>query len=162
VSEKDKPAGMEFQAQFNILPRRMSMVPGFRPPEVAKENRVRQPQVCSREDENEYRSAGVLLQALAAEARGWAQQLPANFRPAIVAILHGGVQVQVRTLSQVSFDGIRIEGTMGADIPCSMLAHQDTIQLVCYAVELGTENDKEEEFKRNPIGFIWADHNEEI
>ncbi len=158
----DKKNNNEIQQQMNYLPRQMIQVPGFKPPGLMKENLSKQPNVCSREDENEYRSAGVLLQALAVEARAWSEQLPPNFRPAIVAILHGGVQVQVRTLAQVSFDGIRIEGTMGEDIPCSMLAHQDTIQLVCYAVETKEQGDRENEKTRNPIGFIWADHDEEI
>lgn len=163
MSDSDNPDELtSTNFQPRLLPRCMSSVPGFRPPTLPKAKRMPQPQVCSREDENEYRSAGVLLQALAAEAREWSQQLPPNYRPAIVAILHGGVQVQVRTLAQVSFDGIRIEGTMGEDIPCSMLAHQDTIQLVCYAVELDDEDDESSEPARNPIGFIWADHNEEI
>jgi len=151
----------DFQSQL-ILPKRMSSVPGFRPPQLPGAFRQPQPQACSNEDQNEYRSAGVLLQAMADEAREWSKQLPPNYRPAIVAILHGGVQVQVRSLAQVSFDGIRIEGTMGADIPCSMLAHQDTVQLVCYAVELDTEDENSEEAAPNPIGFIWADHDEEI
>ena len=140
----------------------MVPVPGFRPPEIPKENLSKQPNICSREDENEFRSAGVLLEALAIEARAWSEQLPPNFRPAIVAILHGGVQVQVRTLAQVSFDGIRIEGTMGEDIPCSMLAHQDTIQLICYAVALDEQTEEEQARAKNPIGFIWADHDEQI
>ncbi len=161
MSEKDQQNFSAFQSRL-ILPHRMSSVPGFRPPQLPGAFRQPQPQACSREDENEYRSAGVLLQAMAAEAREWSKQLPPNYRPAIVAILHGGVQVQVRSLAQVSFDGIRIEGTMGADIPCSMLAHQDTIQLVCYAVELDNENEHSEEVAPNPIGFIWADHDEEI
>ena len=43
-----------------------------------------------------------------------------------------------------------------------MLAHQGTVQLVCYAVELDEHTDAEQEVVRNPIGFIWADHDEEI
>jgi len=162
MSDTDNKKVQSYQPQMSYLPRQMVQVPGFRPPGLAKENRLKHPDVCSREDENEFRSAGVLLQALAIEARAWSEQLPQNFRPAIVAILHGGVQVQVRTLAQVSFDGIRIEGTMGEDIPCSMLAHQNTIQLVCYAVELDALADEEKERAKNPIGFIWADHDEEI
>lgn len=161
----DSKKGLEqwvIQPWSNILPRQMVSVKGFRPPKLAKESRIRKPDICSREDENEYRSAGVLLQALATEARAWSKQLPPNYRPAIAAILHGGVQVQVRTLAQVSFDGIRVEGTMGEDIPCSMLAHQDTIQLICYAVSLEEESGEEEVPAHNPIGFIWADHEEEI
>ncbi|MDG2090746.1 MAG: hypothetical protein P8J61_06540 [Gammaproteobacteria bacterium] len=162
MSDSDKKNKQAFQPQMNYLPKQMVQVPGFKPPALAKENRLNHPNVCSREDENEFRSAGVLLEALAIEARAWSEKLPPNFRPAIVAILHGGVQVQVRNLAQVSFDGIRIEGTMGEDIPCSMLAHQDTIQLICHAIELDEQTDEEQEKAKNPIGFIWADHDEEI
>jgi hypothetical protein len=162
MSDSDKKNKQDYQPQMNYLPNQMVPVPGFRPPEIPKENLSKQPNICSREDENEFRSAGVLLEALAIEARAWSEQLPPNFRPAIVAILHGGVQVQVRTLAQVSFDGIRIEGTMGEDIPCSMLAHQDTIQLICYAVALDEQTEEEQARAKNPIGFIWADHDEQI
>lgn len=162
MTDTDNKNNQGFQPQINYLPKQMVQIPGFKPPALAKENRLSHPSVCSREDENEYRSAGVLLEALAIEARAWSEQLPSNFRPAIVAILHGGVQVQVRNLAQVSFDGIRIEGTMGEDIPCSMLAHQDTVQLVCYGVELDEKADEEQQRSNNPIGFIWADHDEEI
>ena len=162
MTDTDKKNNQGFQPQINYLSKQMVQIPGFKPPSLAKENRLSHPSLCSREDENKYRSAGVLLQALAVEAKAWSEQLPSNFRPAIVAILHGGVQVQVRNLAQVSFDGIRIEGTMGEDIPCSMLAHQDTVQLVCYAVELDADEDVELERAKNPIGFIWADHDEEI
>ena len=162
MSGTDKKSTQAYLPQMQSLPRKMVQVPGFSPPGLSSQKLQSIPEFCSREDENQFRSAGVLLQALAAEARAWSEKLPANFRPAIVAILHGGVQVQVSALAQVSFDGIRIEGTMGEDIPCSMLAHQGTIQLVCYAVELDEENDSSEEVAKNPIGFIWADHTETI
>ena len=134
----------------------MAKVPGFTPAEGPIENFCPLPN-CSQEDINEFRSAGVLLEALAAEARSWSKRLPENYRPAIIALLHGGVQIQVRTLAQVSFDGIRIEGLMN-DSPCSILAHQDTIQLVCHAIC----TDPEQEEEAHPIGFIWPDHDESI
>jgi hypothetical protein len=133
----------------------MVKVPGFKPPEAPQENYCPLPN-CSQEDLNEFRSAGVLLKAIASEAKAWAEKLPDNYRPAIMALLHGGVQVQVHTLAQVSFDGIRVEGMMGEN-PCSILAHQDTIQLVCHAIC----TDPEEE-EPHPIGFIWPDHNEKV
>jgi len=141
---------------MDYLNRKMAAVPGFEPPDPPSENFCPMPN-CSQEDLNEFRSAGVLLKALAAEARGWSNKLPENFRPAIIALLHGGLQVQVNSLAQVSFDGIRIEGLMG-DSPCSILAHQDTVQLICHAVA----TDVEAEFAPRPIGFIWPDHNEKI
>jgi hypothetical protein len=45
------------------------------------------------------------------------------------------------------------------DSPCSLLAHQDTIQLVCHAIH---SMSGDEEPRHNPIGFIWPDHDEEI
>lgn len=148
----------EYSALRGCLDKQMVPVPGFRPPSVRQDGRKPIPTTCSLEDSNLYRSAGALLEALATEARAWSKQLPAQFRPAIVALLHGGVQIQVRTLSQVSFDGIRIEGWMG-DRPCSLLAHQNTVQLVCHAIQV--EN-TEEAAAKHPIGFIWPDHDEEI
>jgi len=141
---------------MDYLNRKMVAVPGFSPPESPAANYCPLPN-CSQEDLNEFRSAGVLLKALADEARAWSTNLPENFRPAIIALLHGGLQVQVHSLAQVSFDGIRIEGLMG-DSPCSILAHQDTVQLICHAVATNVE----EEFAPRPIGFIWPDHNEKI
>lgn len=147
--------GSSPQNLMDYLNRQMVPVPGFTPPEVHSNGVCQIPENCSEEDSNEYRSAGVLLQALAAEARAWSERLPPEYRPAIVAILHGGLQIEVNTLAQVSFDGIRIEGTMG-DSPCSLLAHQGTVQLVCHAVRV------EDEAEPRPIGFIWPDRNEQV
>jgi len=151
------------ESQQNLkdyLSREMVPVPDFTPPSAREDNLCPLPSDCNEENINQFRSAGVLLRALAAEARAWSQKLPPEFRPAIVAVLHGGLQVQVRTLAQVSFDGIRIEGIMG-DSPCSLLAHQNTIQLVCHAIHNASEEDDDEP-RHNPIGFIWPDHDEEI
>ncbi len=148
--------GSSPQNLMDYLNRQMVPVPGFTPPSMQDNGVCQMPADCSHEDSNEFRSAGVLLQALAAEARAWSERLPPEFRPAIVAILHGGLQIEVRTLAQVSFDGIRIEGLMG-DSPCSLLAHQGTVQLVCHAVRVDAEQEQ------RPIGFVvWPDHNEQV
>lgn len=139
----------------SYLNRQMVPVPGFTPPSVQDNGVCQIPSACSVEDSNEFRSAGVFLQALAAEARAWSERLPPEFRPAIVAVLHGGLQIEVHELAQVSFDGIRIEGTLG-DSPCSILAHQGTVQLICHAVRV----DEDEEPR--PIGFVWPDRDEQI
>jgi hypothetical protein len=139
-----------------VLNKQMVSVPGFSPPTVREDNLCPLPATCSTAGMNEYRSAGVLLDALAAEARAWATKLPANFRPAITAVLHGGLQIEVRTLAQISFDGIRIEGLMGGN-PCSLLAHQNTVQLICYAIDVSGSEDK-----HHPIGFIWPDRDEVV
>lgn len=148
----------EYSALRGCLDKHMVPVPGFRPRHVRQNGANPIPASCSLEDSNLYRSAGALLEALATEARAWSTQLPAQFRPAIVALLHGGVQVQVRSLAQVSFDGIRIEGWMG-DRPCSLLAHQNTVQLVCHAIQVENTEDAAAKY---PIGFIWPDRDEEI
>jgi len=135
---------------------KMMQVPGFRPPAGTQTNLCPLPN-CSQEDLNVFRSAGVLLQAIAAEARAWSEKLPQDYSPAIVALLHGNMQIEVRSLAQVSFDGIRIEGVIEGN-PCSVLAHQDTVQLMCYAI--CTDDQTEEE--RRPIGFIWPDRNEQV
>lgn len=135
---------------------KMMQVPGFRPPEQTQGGLCPLPN-CSQEQMNEFRSAGVLLQAIAAEARAWSEHLPKNYRPAIVALLHGNMQMEVRTLAQVSFDGIRVEGEIDGN-PCSVLAHQDTIQLMCYAIC----TDEESEEEQRPIGFIWPDRKENV
>jgi hypothetical protein len=44
------------------------------------------------------------------------------------------------------------------DSPCSMLAHQNTVQLVCYAEHVGNDP----ELAKRPIGFIWPDRDEQI
>jgi hypothetical protein len=143
------------QSRPSWLRRFMVPVPGFTPPQAQESKLCQIPAECTPEQRDEYRSAGVLLQALAAEARAWSERLPPAYRPAIVALLHGGLQIEVRTLAQVSFDGIRIEGMMH-DSPCSLLAHQSTVQLVCHAVLV------QDEIPKRPIGFIWPDRAEEI
>lgn len=147
--------GSSPQNLMDYLNRQMVPVPGFTPPSVRDDNVCQIPAACSQEDSYEFRSAGVLLQALAAEARAWSERLPPEYRPAIVALLHGGLQIEVRTLAQVSFDGIRIEGLMG-ESPCSLLAHQGTVQLVCHAVLIKAEQE------HHPIGFIWPDRDEKV
>ena len=111
------------------------------------------PRMPTQEEINEYQSASVLMQALAEEALQWKERLPENYKPAILAILYGGIQIHVQTLSQVSFHGIRIEGSMNG-APCSLLAHQSTVQLLCYAEEI--------KGKRNPIGFVWDNKRVEV
>ena len=147
--------GSSPQHLMDYLNRQMVPVPGFTPPSVQDDGLCQIPPACSVEDSNEFRSARELRQAVAAEAKPWSEKLPPEYRPAIVAILHGGLQIEVRTLAQVSFDGIRIEGMMG-DSPCSLLAHQGTVQLVCHAVRV------EDEEEHHPIGFVWPDRNEQV
>ena len=97
--------------------------------------------------ENSYQSSAVLMRQLADSIMDWREQLPEDAQPAVMAILQGGRQIKVHRLSQESFHGIRIEGTMGK-VPCMLLAHQATVQMLCYVEKLpkGMEQRK--------IGFI--------
>ena len=97
--------------------------------------------------ENSYQSAAVLMRQLADSILDWRQQLPENSQPAIMAILHGGMQIKVHRLSQESFHGIRIEGTLNNN-PCMLLAHQATVQMLCYVEKLTKGA------ARRKIGFI--------
>jgi len=138
------------------LNKQVAHVPGFTPPHIEKDALYCPlPESCSQEEKNEYRSAAVFLAALATEVKAWRAQLPPNFQPAVMAILHGGVQVKVVRLAQVSFDGIRIEGLLQGN-PVTLFAHQSTVQMMCFAMEI------REAEERNPIGFIWPDREEDI
>ena len=109
----------------------------------------------SKEDVNEYQSAAVFMKALADSALDWKESLPEGYAPAIIAILYGGIQITVDSLAQVSFHGIKISGSLNG-APCTMLAHQSTVQMICHAQEVSNEKPK------NPIGFIWTDNEIEI
>ena len=149
-------AGSSPQNLMDYLNNAMAKVPDFSPPAVTHSDLFPIPPVCSQEEMNEFRSAAVFMKALAAEAQAWRRELPPNYRPAIIAVLHGGIQIQVHSLAQVSFEGIRIEGSMEGS-PCSFLAHQSTVQMLCYAEEI-----HEEAPPKRPIGFIWPDHNVQV
>lgn len=140
---------------MDSLQRQISPVPGFKPPSVGKDSLYCPlPANCSEEEKHEFRSAAAFLASLAAEVKAWRQQLPANYQPAVMAILHGGIQIHVMKLAQVSFDGIRIEGLLQGN-PVTLFAHQSTVQMMCFAMEV------KEPAERNPIGFIWPDREEE-
>lgn len=100
------------------------------------------------EERNKYQSASVLMRRLASAVTEWRKQLPEGVQPAILAILHGGVQVDVNALAQESFHGIRIEGTVNG-VPCIVLSHQNTVQLLCYVQPINPP-----ESPKRKIGFI--------
>lgn len=103
------------------------------------------------EEENQYQSASTFMASIAQEALEWKNSLDEEHIPAIIAILYGGIQIKVNSLSKVSFHGIRIEGELNGS-PCAILAHQSTVQMLCHAVK----TIKQAEPPR-PIGFIWDD-----
>ncbi len=98
-------------------------------------------------EKNSYQSAGVLMRRLADTISQWRTQVPADSQPAILAILHGGNQINVSLLAEEGFHGIRIEGTIDSS-PCMLLAHQSSVQLLCYVEKVENEKD------RRTIGFI--------
>lgn len=105
------------------------------------------PDIPTQEEVNEYQSAGVFMRRLADSIMQWRHQLPSDQQPAILAILNGGIQINVERLAEESFHGIRIEGMIVGN-PCMVLAHQATVQLLCYIEKV------EKEEHRRSIGFI--------
>ncbi len=104
---------------------------------------------------DEHQSAGILMRRLADTITQWRAQLPEDEEPAILAIMHGGVQINVERLAQESFNGIRIEGNINGN-PCMLLAHQATVQMLCFVKKV-----EKEEVKRR-IGFIIEGKEEDV
>lgn len=116
--------------------------PDVQPPSLSAEQLG-----LSHQDVNDYRSAGELIKSLAKTIHLWRQNMPNDAEPTVVAMLNGGLQIQVSRLAQESFHGIRIEGTAGGN-PCMVLTHQNNVELLCYVQKVS-----EEEPERR-IGFI--------
>lgn len=117
-------------------------------PELTMPTPYRMPDIPTFEDTNRFQSAGVLLKRLAGSITQWRAALPDNVQPAIIAILHGGIQINVDLLAQESFHGIRIEGRLN-DAPAVVLAHQATVQLLCFVQPV-----QPPEHPRRQIGFV--------
>jgi hypothetical protein len=100
------------------------------------------------EETNTFQSSGMLLRRLANAISQWRAQLPQDVQPGIIAILHGGIQIEVDCLAEESCHGIRIEGRFGGS-PCVLLAHQATVQLLCYVQPI-----QPPEHPRRSIGFV--------
>lgn len=103
----------------------------FALPSMPIHETIRMPRIPTFEENNNFQSAGALLRRLAESITQWRSALPEEVQPAIVAILQGGIQIDVERLAQESFHGIRIEGTTQGS-PCVVLAHQATVQLMCF------------------------------
>jgi hypothetical protein len=106
------------------------------------------PKMPTFEDSNNFQSSGVLLKRLADSIVQWRSELGDDMQPAIIAILHGGIQIDVEQLAQESFHGIRILGRLNGST-CVILAHQATVQLLCYAQPI-----QPPERPNRPIGFV--------
>jgi len=117
------------------------------PKEVFSIPRIDPVRIPTSKEQNSYQSAGELMRRLADTVTQWRTQVPADSQPAIIAVLHGGIQINVTLLAEESFHGIRIEGTIDGN-PCMLLAHQSTVQLLCHIAKV-----EKEEFRRK-IGFI--------
>ena len=102
----------------------------------------------SPEEQNQYQSAGTLMRRLAETIADWRRQLPEGVQPALMAIVQGGPQIKIQSLAQEGFNGIRIDGFIG-DSPCILLAHQATVQILCYIEEI-----QPPEKPKRSIGFI--------
>jgi hypothetical protein len=141
----------ELQAPMEQLSQHLASLPQFELPQLPKLELPPIPElrhIPTFEENNEFQSAGVLLRRLAKAVAAWRAQLPADVQPAIVAILHGGIQLSVESLSQESFHGIRIEGRLNGS-PYVVLAHQATVQLLCFVQPVAPP-----EHPRRPIGFV--------
>ena len=104
-------------------------------------------QILENAQENSYQSARALLQRLSQTVSEWRQQLDEDMQPIILAILNGGIQIDVERMAQESFHGIRIEGLLNGN-PCMLLSHQSSVQLLCFVQKVEKEN------YRRKIGFI--------
>ena len=146
----------ESRQAMEAIGKAIPKIPDFSFPRISSpEYRLPKIHIPSPAEQNHFQSASVLMQSIAKEAMQWKGELPESYKPAILAVLYGGIQISVQTLSQVSFHGIRIEGTMkGA--PCSVLAHQSTVQLLCFGEKITPEN------AHNPIGFVWDTNSVEV
>ena len=104
-------------------------------------------QMMENVQENSYQSARALLQRLSQTVTDWRKELDDDVQPVILAIMNGGIQVDVELMAQESFHGIRIEGLLNGN-PCMLLSHQSSIQLLCFVQKI------EKEQQRRKIGFI--------
>ncbi len=104
-------------------------------------------QIMESAQENSYQSARALLQRLSETVMDWRKQLGDDVQPAILAVMNGGIQIDVERMAQESFHGIRIEGLLNGN-PCMLLSHQSSVQLLCFVQKI------EKEKPRRKIGFI--------
>jgi queuine/archaeosine tRNA-ribosyltransferase len=112
-------------------------------------------QIPTPQERNHYQSAATFMETTANAALEWKKQLPSDYRPLVLAILYGGTQVEVRNMAQVSFHGIQVEGNIEGS-PCTLLAHQSTVQILCFAQKVMPET------KKNSIGFFWESQKVEV
>jgi hypothetical protein len=113
------------------------------------------PKAQNLEQQNNFRSASAFIESIANEALVWRDALPEGHSPKVLAFLYGGMSINVKNLTKVSFSGIRIEGDYNGE-PCALLAHQSTVQILCYGPKI------QPKVKKMPIGFFWDDNELEV
>lgn len=146
LGEKLKSLGIN-DSVLKHLPSRDSMQ-NYSLPYMPIREPMRMPNIQNFEENNNFQSSGALLRRLAESITQWRTELPAEVQPAIVAILQGGIQINVDRLAQESFHGIRIEGQLQGS-PCVLLSHQATVQLLCFVQPIQLP-----ERPRRQIGFV--------
>ena len=105
------------------------------------------PRMPTPKEQNSFQSSGVLVKRMAQTVTQWRAQVPADSQPVVLALLQGGVQINVSLLAEESFHALRIEGTIDGS-PCMLLTHQASVQLLCFVAKV------EQESQRRQIGFI--------
>jgi hypothetical protein len=113
------------------------------------------PKAQNLEQQNSFQSASAFIESIANEALVWKDALPEGHSPRVLAFLYGGMSINVKNLTKVSFSGIRIEGEYNGE-PCALLAHQSTVQILCYGPKIKPE------VKKMPIGFFWDENELEV
>lgn len=114
---------------------------GLRPPVLDL------PSIPTPKERNEFQSSGVLVRRMAETVRQWRAKVPNDSQPVVLALLQGGIQINVSLLAEESFHVLRIEGTIDGD-ECMLLTHQASVQLLCFVQKI------EQEDQRRQIGFI--------
>jgi len=75
----------------------------------------------------------------------WRRELPNDAQPAVLAILHGGSQLQVERLLNEGYDHIRIEERFEANGPaCFVVVHKTAAQLLCYVQTVSPERPRQD------------------
>ena len=113
------------------------------------------PRMPTEEEKHAYESSGALIRRLAITINMWRGQVPKDAQPVILAILANGTPVRVSRLVQEGHNGIIVDGKVG-DSPCLVLAHQATLQLLCYVEQM-----QKPEKERAPIGFHYQGQEED-
>jgi hypothetical protein len=87
-------------------------------------------------------SAANLINRLSLRYESWSQELSEESQLVIYALV-SGFNIRVESLTEESHDGIAIQGILSLDnLPCLLLAHQSTLQLLCVAEPVTPEKPK--------------------